>query len=87
MLENVDEFLLCRPYVGITMQYAVTNPITNKLWWANKIWKISIPVMSQIMIFYLRRCYMTSVTEVRPIQTLIKGKHVIKFVIVLGKYN
>ena len=31
MLENVDEFLLCRPYVGITMQYAVTNPITNKL--------------------------------------------------------
>ena len=49
--------------------------------------EISIPVMSQIMISYLRRCYKTFVTEVRPIQMLIKGKHVRKYVTVLGKGN
>ena len=49
--------------------------------------EISIPVMSQIMILYLRRCHTTFVTEVIPIWTLIKGKHVIKYLILLGKGN
>ena len=54
------------------MQKAVTNPITNKLWWEQKIWRISIPVMSQIMILYLRRCYMWFLMEVRPLPSVNK---------------
>ena len=41
----------------------------------------------QIMISYLRICQKTFVTEVRPIRTLTEEKHVIKYVIVLGKDN
>ena len=43
--------------------------------------------MSQIMILYLQRCKKTFVTEFSLIQTLIKDKPVIKYVIILDKYN
>ena len=43
--------------------------------------------MSQIMNLFLRRGYKTFMTEVSLIQTFLRDKHVIKYVIVLGKDN
>ena len=35
----------------------------------------------------VHKCYMRFVTEIRHIQTLIKGEHVLKYVIALSKRN